>query len=171
MPLIGEDLDQQERHNMKITAVLAMTEHCIIGNKNSLPWHIPEDLRRFRELTTGGVVIMGKNTYFSLPESVRPLPNRRNIVFSADEIAGVECVTSLDALTSLLAHETRPIFVIGGASIYNQFFAANMVDTVELTLITTPYEGDIAVEEFRHQFHEASREVFSEGFFITLIRS
>ena len=68
----------------------------LIGSNNSLPWHIPEDLRRFREFTTGYTVLMGKNTYFSLPEKVRPLPNRRTIVMTRGQIDGVETFSSID---------------------------------------------------------------------------
>lgn len=71
---------------MKIIAILAMTDKGIIGHDNSLIWNIPEDMKHFRELTSGNVVIMGKNTYFSLPEKFRPLPNRRNIVFTHGSI-------------------------------------------------------------------------------------
>lgn len=87
---------------MKITAILAMTNDGIIGKNNSLPWDIPEDLKRFKELTTNQIVIMGRNTFFSLPEKFRPLPNRRNIVFSSEKIADVETVESFEELQKLL---------------------------------------------------------------------
>lgn len=72
--------------NMKIIAVLAMTESLLVGSQNGLPWHIPEDMKRFRELTMSSVVIMGRATYFSLPLQFRPLPGRRNIVLSHEPI-------------------------------------------------------------------------------------
>lgn len=87
---------------MKITAILAMTNEGIIGKNNSLPWNIPEDLKRFKELTTDQVVIMGRNTFFSLPEKFRPLPNRRNIVFSSEKIANIETVENFEELQKLL---------------------------------------------------------------------
>lgn len=87
---------------MKITAILAMTNEGIIGKNNSLPWNIPEDLKRFKELTTDQVVVMGRNTFFSLPEKFRPLPNRRNIVFSSEKIANIETVENFEELQKLL---------------------------------------------------------------------
>jgi dihydrofolate reductase len=90
---------------MKIIAILAMDEHCLIGSHQSLPWHIPEDMKRFRELTTGHTVLMGKNTYFSLPEKVRPLPNRRNIVITRSDISEVETFTDIDECIGFLKKE------------------------------------------------------------------
>lgn len=90
---------------MEIIAVLAMTDSLLIGSKNGLPWHLPEDMKRFKELTTDGIVIMGKTTYFSLPPKFRPLPNRRNIVLSASAIEGVETFESIEVLLSSLEKE------------------------------------------------------------------
>lgn len=78
-----------------------------------LPWHIPEDMKHFRELTKNSVVIMGKNTYFSLPEKFRPLPGRRNIVFTRGSIYEVETVIDISELKHLLHGEERRIFLIG----------------------------------------------------------
>lgn len=82
-----------------------MDESRLIGKSNGLPWHIPEDLKRFREFTTGGIVVMGKNTYFSLPEKVRPLPNRRNIVITRESIEGIECYPSIESCVESLKKE------------------------------------------------------------------
>jgi dihydrofolate reductase len=90
---------------MKIIAILAMDEHCLIGSNQSLPWHIPEDMKRFREFTTGYTVLMGKNTYFSLPEKVRPLPNRRNIVITRSDIPEIETFTDIDLCIKTLKEE------------------------------------------------------------------
>ncbi len=154
----------------KITAILAMTNDGIIGDNNSLIWNIPEDMKRFREFTTGNVVIMGKNTYYSLPSKFRPLPNRRNIVFTPESIEGVECVTNTEQLFQILQNEKRKIFLIGGAMLYNYFFENNLVDEVELTLVEGDCKGDVIVKDFRKNFEETSREQFSHGYFITLIK-
>lgn len=149
-----------------------MDSHRLIGAKNGLPWHIPEDMKRFRLLTSGQVVIMGKNTYNSLPDGFRPLPNRRNIVISRAGTDGAESFDSIEAcLDSLRAEGVQEIFVIGGAMIYNQFFEKWLIDQVDLTLIDGAYDGDIFVDEFRDQFHEVDREAFSKGSFITLVRN
>lgn len=153
---------------MKIIAILAMTNAWVIWKNNSLPWNIPEDLQRFRDMTMWNVVIMGKNTYFSLPEKYRPLPNRRNIVFTSSSIEWVECVQNYRELEALLASEKRKIFLIGGAKLYNYFFEKNLVDEVELTLLDDDYGGDIFIKDFRANFHETARKKFSEWYFISL---
>ena len=82
-----------------------MDKQCLIGSNQALPWHIPEDMKRFRELTTGYAVLMGKNTYFSLPEKVRPLPNRRNIVITRSGISEIETFSDIDECIESLKKE------------------------------------------------------------------
>ena len=154
---------------MKITAILAMDTSLLIGSKNGLPWHIPEDMKQFKEFTTGGIVVMGRNTYLSLPDKFRPLPNRRNIVITRTMIDGVECYSSIDLFIDAMQKETvEQIWLIGWASLYDQFFSRGLVDQVELTLLGGEYEWDIRVSEFRSDFHEVSSTEFSQGQFITL---
>ena len=99
---------------MKITAILAMDISLLIGSKNGLPWHIPEDMKRFKEFTTGGIVVMGRNTYLSLPDKFRPLPNRRNIVITRTMIDGVECYSSIELCVSTLkAEKVEQVWLIG----------------------------------------------------------
>ncbi len=90
---------------MKITAVLAMTDDLLIGNSGTLPWHIPADLKHFKEITDGGIVVMGKNTYLSLPETYRPLPNRRNIVLSRSGFDEIESYSSIEEMLKSLENE------------------------------------------------------------------
>lgn len=86
----------------------------LIGSKNGLPWHIPEDMIRFKEFTTGGIVVMGRNTYMSLPERFRPLPNRRNIVITRTRLDGVECYSSIELFLSAIQKETvEQVWLIG----------------------------------------------------------
>ena len=124
---------------MKITAILAMTEDRVIGCDNELAWHIPEDLAHFKNLTLGQVVIMGRNTFFSLPEKFRPLPGRRNVVLTREKIENVECFADISEMLRALKNEQQKIFVIGGASLYNQFFEKNLIDSVELTLLKNDF--------------------------------
>ncbi len=101
---------------------------------------------------------MGKNTYFSIPESYRPLPNRRNIVLTQESIPGIETYSSIDQfLAAMEIEQNTECCVIGGAKIYDQFFALGLIDTVELTLIDGSHDGDVRVQEFRSNFHEVSR--------------
>lgn len=99
---------------MQITAILAMDSSLLIGSKNGLPWHIPEDMKRFKEFTTGGIVVMGRNTYMSLPERFRPLPHRRNIVITRIPIDGVECYSSIELFISAMQTEKiEQVWLIG----------------------------------------------------------
>lgn len=164
---IAEVLEQQV-YNMNITAILAMTHDGLIGNNNMLAWHIPEDLVHFRKKTKNSVVIMGRNTFFSLPEKFRPLPDRRNIVFTHTNIEWVECVDSVEELEVLLQNEKRKIFLIGGAQLYNYFFKNELIDHVELTLLDGDFAGNVYIDDFREKFFEVSREKFSQWYFISL---
>lgn len=104
---------------MKVSMIYCRNQNKAIGNKGHLLYHIPEDLKRFKKLTTGHTVIMGRKTFQSLPNGL--LPNRRNIVLSKtlDNITGVEVFSSLeDALKS--CEEEDEVFVIGGTEVYRQ---------------------------------------------------
>ncbi len=82
-----------------------MTDDLLIGNSGTLPWHIPADLKHFKEITDGGIVVMGKNTYLSLPETYRPLPNRRNIVLSRSGFDEIESYSSIKEMLQILENE------------------------------------------------------------------
>lgn len=110
-----------------------------IGIRNSLPWHISDDLKRFKAITTGNIIIMGRNTWFSLPK--RPLPNRRNIVLSPDPLdeEGAEEIRTLDAIFDA-CDPNKENFIIGGESMYRQFLP--FVTKVYLTRVEGNYETD-----------------------------
>src|SRR5215510_203186 len=93
-------------------AIAAMSENRVIGAGNKIPWHLPEDFRWFKKMTTGQVVVMGRKTFESIG---RPLPNRETIVLSRSgfQQAGVRTVASLGEID--LARETRAVFICGGA--------------------------------------------------------
>lgn len=120
---------------MRLTLVAAMDEAMAIGLRNGMPWHLPADLRRFRLLTTGHTVLMGRLTWESIG---RPLPNRRNVVVSSSDPsgfpAGVEVYGSLDAAWAAVA-DCDEVFAIGGSKVY----AATLpqADRMVLTLIHT----------------------------------
>jgi len=127
-----------------ISIIVAVAENGVIGDRNTLLWHISEDLRRFKTLTTGHPVVMGRKTCESLG---RPLPNRRNVVITRSEtqIAGCEVVHSLDeALTLFPADEE--VFVIGGAQIYAE--ALPIADRFYLTRVHRDYEGDTRLPDW-----------------------
>lgn len=128
-----------------IAIVVAHASNRVIGRDGGMPWHLPGDLRHFRELTSGGTVVMGRRTFESLPDAFRPLPDRRNIVLSANpdyEAPGAEVRASLDAALAACGGEC---FVIGGGATYAE--ALPRAETVYATEIAAPVEGDVFVPE------------------------
>lgn len=143
---------------MIISIIAALAKNNVIGKKNALPWNLPADLARFREITTGKPVIMGKNTYDSIG---RPLPNRLNIVLSNDRNSKIEGCLVANSLEETLNYVlgAEEVMIIGGASIYKQFLpvAARMY----LTRIHHDFEGDVYFPEFdEKEWQENSREDF-----------
>ena len=130
----------------KISLVVAVSENNAIGKNNQLLWHLPADLKHFKEITTGHTIIMGRKTYESIG---KPLPNRRNIVITRQRdltLANVEVVGSLeDAI--LLCKSEKEVFVIGGAEIYKQALAHS--NRIYLTTVHQIYEGDVFFPELK----------------------
>lgn len=125
-----------------ISIVVAYAENRGIGYRGELPWRLPSDLRRFRELTLGGTVLMGRKTFQSLPDAYRPLPGRRNVVLSGDpgfRADGAEVCATLDEGLDSCGGDC---FVIGGGSIYEQSLPA--VQRVYATLV----QGEPASDTF-----------------------
>jgi len=152
----------------RLVLVAAVARNGVIGRGNALPWHLPEDLKHFKELTLGHAVIMGRKTWESLPERFRPLPGRLNIVVTRnpDYVATGATVTgSLDEAIKVGAGGTAgSCFVIGGAELYAH--ALPLAQRLELTEIGAEVEGDAHFPEFEHaRWHEVRREpgVSAEG--------
>lgn len=133
-----------------------MSSNRVIGVNNTLPWHLSEDLKHFKSLTTGHTIIMGRKTYESIG---RPLPNRRNIVISRNMEAsyeGVEVVHSIENAFSISRNDNE-VFVIGGSNIYQQ--ALSLVDHLYITEIKKSFSGDAYFPEINKQIWvESSRE-------------
>lgn len=126
---------------MAVNLIWAEAADRIIGMDRALPWHLPEDMRRFRELTMGATVVMGRVTWESLPEKFRPLPGRRNIVITRQasyDASGAEVVSSVEQALELAAD--GDVWVIGGASIYEQ--ALPFAERVVRTRVHVQVEGD-----------------------------
>ena len=139
-----------------ITIVLARAINGVIGKDNRLPWHIPGDLRRFKALTMGSAMIMGRKTFDSLPGI---LPGRRHIVMSRDpkwQAEGAEIAHDVDSAIQLAG--TTPISVIGGAAIFELF--EPIADKIELTEVIAEVDGDVSMPDLRSS--ERWREVASE---------
>lgn len=126
---------------MKKIIIAAMDEEKAIGKDGKIPWHYPEDLKQFKDKTTGYSVLMGRKTYESLPEDFRPLPNRENIVLTRsnpDLDERVKIVNSLDEAYEEAKNDK--LFIAGGASVYEQ--TLDSADKMVLTRIPEKHEGD-----------------------------
>jgi dihydrofolate reductase len=120
-----------------IALVVAHSANRVIGRDGGLPWHLPGDLQRFKAITTGGTVVMGRRTYESLPDRFRPLPNRRNVVLTSDPAYGAHGAEVVTELRDALA---GPCFVIGGGDVYAQ--ALPHAGRVYATELEAEVEGD-----------------------------
>lgn len=153
----------------ELALIVAMARGDAIGHGNALPWRIPEDLQRFKALTLGHALIMGRKTHESIG---RPLPGRRNVVVSrtAKHLAGCEVVPSLDAALALVKDDPLP-FVIGGAQLYAE--ALPQVTQLYLTAIDRQVEADVFFPAFdRSVWREVKREQAAtpDVTFIDLVR-
>ena len=144
---------------MKISLVAAIARGGVIGRAGGLPWRIPADMRRFRELTLGHPVVMGRKTWDSLPARFRPLPGRRNVVVTRNaswQGPGAEGAGSLEDALGLVGDAER-VFVIGGGQLYAA--ALPLADELLLTEIDLEVEGDTRFPAWdRGEFDETSRE-------------
>lgn len=130
---------------MNFSIIVAIDEKGGIGKNNTLPWHLPADLKHFKEFTTGGTVIMGRNTWESIPEKFRPLPNRLNIVLTGNlnyhVPEGVKLASSLDGALAIAEGNT---FVIGGAKVFEDAIRHESCSE----LIITKIDGDFNCDTF-----------------------
>jgi len=130
---------------MKISIIAAMSRNRVIGINNTLPWHLPADLKHFKSITLNKTIVMGRKTYESIG---RPLPKRSNIIITrnADFLAeGCTIVHTIDAALAC-ATEQEEVMVIGGASFYEQILPR--ADRIYLTLIDGDFEGDTLFPEY-----------------------
>jgi dihydrofolate reductase len=128
-------------------AIAAMSLNRVIGAGNKIPWHLPEDFKWFKQLTTGNIVVMGRKTFESIG---RPLPNRETVILSRSQFSfpGVRTLSDLSELD--LANESREIFICGGAQIYQQ--ALPFCSDLYLTLVKREVAGDAFFPSFESQF-------------------
>lgn len=143
---------------MKVSLVAAVARGGVIGRDGTMPWRLPEDLRRFRELTAGHPVVMGRRTWDSLPDRFRPLPGRRNLVVTRNSswhADGAERVASLGAALERL-EDASHVFVVGGAQLYAA--ALPLADELLLTELELEVDGDTFFPPFGSDFEEVSRE-------------
>lgn len=126
-----------------ISIIAAIAQNNCIGKDGTLPWHLPEDMKHFRAMTKGKSVIMGRNTWESLPDAFRPLPERTNIVITRTSTYPVpDGVLVYHTLTDAIASQTEAseIIIIGGAQVYAA--AMDMADRLYITHVPMKVDGD-----------------------------
>ena len=149
---------------MYLSLICAMDENLVIGRNNSLPWHLPEDLKYFKQTTMGNSIIMGRKTYESIG---KPLPGRTNIIVSRNreyEVENARVVNSLSEAIELAENiafidGSLEAFVIGGAELFEE--ALTLVNRLHLTMVHAEVDGDTWFPDFEvSDFNEVSREYF-----------
>jgi len=147
-------------------AIAAMSKNRVIGFANRIPWHLPEDFKWFKQLTTGQVVVMGRKTFESIG---KPLANRLTIVLSRtqSDIPGVRVVSALSDID--LRAEAREVFICGGAQIYAQ--ALPLCSDLYLTLVNRTVDGDAFFPRFEDRFDLVERIIDQDEFSILHYRS
>ena len=151
-----------------------MTKNHGIGYNNKLPWYIPDDLKRFKKLTTGSIIVMGRKTWDSLP--IKPLPNRKNIILSRDNISrdnisrdnisrdiSNENILFINDL-NLINNIKSDIWIIGGSEIYKLALNKLHIDNIYVTEINNDYECDKFFPEIPNNFnisYEEYNELYS----------
>lgn len=161
--------------------IYARASNGVIGKDNAMPWHLPEDMAHFKQLTGGCAVIMGRKTWDSLPPRFRPLPGRTNIVVTRQAQWRAEGALRADSLEQALeqaraatAQAGQPVWVMGGAQIYAQ--ALHLASRVEVTEIAQAFEGDAYAPTLGAEWIEAERSthVSSNGLpfaFVSYVRA
>jgi dihydrofolate reductase (trimethoprim resistance protein) len=133
---------------MTVSLVAARALNQVIGNGPNIPWRVKGEQKLFREITLGGILIMGRKTFESIG---KPLPGRSTIIVSRNltyKAQGCQTARSLEAALQLTAEDPRPVFIVGGGEIYRQALEQQLVDTVHLTTIQTEVEGDVMFPTF-----------------------
>lgn len=152
---------------MILSAIAAMAKNRVIGKDNKLPWHLPEDLKFFKEKTKGKIMIMGRKTFESLG---KPLPNRFHVVITRNpdykfEDPNVEVVSNLQQAMELCHMLTtkykakfgEEVFVVGGGEIYRE--SLDIVDRIYLTVIEQDFAGDAKFPEFKESDFELTQKI------------
>jgi len=150
---------------IKISIIAAIGKNRELGKKGQIPWHISEDFRRFRTLTSGHTVIMGRKTWESLP--VKPLPGRTNIIVTRDSAFSLarpglaRLAGSFEGAIEIAkkAERNNEIFIIGGGQIYQQAIQKGLVDKLYLTIV----EGNFKADTFFPDYSQFKKIVFEES--------
>lgn len=155
----------------EIVLVVAIADNGVIGKDGAIPWHIPADLKRFKALTMGHTIVMGRKTWDSLPQ--KPLPGRTNVVVTRQADWKAEGAVTATSLEQAIGGTSGPVMVIGGAEIYAR--ALPLATRIELTEVHRAYDGDAQFPLDRRGWTETLREkhVTKDGLrysYVTLTR-
>ena len=138
----------------EIVLVVAIADNGVIGKDGGIPWHISEDLKRFKALTLGHTIVMGRKTWDSLPR--KPLPGRVNVVVTRQQDWHAEGAITASSLGKATAGTSGTVMVIGGGEIYER--ALPLASRIELTEVHKAFDGDARFELDRTGWHETARE-------------
>ncbi|MHC9089464.1 dihydrofolate reductase [Tenacibaculum sp. IMCC1] len=142
-----------------ITLIAAIAKNNALGKDNDLIWHLPADLKRFKKVTTGHPILMGRNTFESIG---KPLPNRTSIIITRNNNYFVDgCLMANSIEQAIELTEGKDVFIIGGAQIYKDALEQNLVDRLDITLIHHEFEADAFFPEINMEiWKEVAREDF-----------
>ncbi|MBL4643597.1 MAG: dihydrofolate reductase [Flavobacteriaceae bacterium] len=143
-----------------ITIIAAIANNNALGRDNDLIWHLPADLKRFKKVTSGHHILMGRNTFESIG---KPLPNRTTVIITRNSDYKAEGCIVVDSIEKAIdvAKEDEQIFIIGGAQIYKQTIASNLVDQLDITKVHHAFDADVFFPEIDTAiWKEVSREGF-----------
>ena len=146
---------------MKVSLIVAVSENGVIGKDNDLIWHLPKDMKFFKDTTIGHHVIMGRRNFESIPHKYSPLPNRTNVVITrqTDYTAeGCIVVSSIETAIQIAKKngDAEP-FIIGGGKIYKLALGANLVDKIYLTKVHHSFKGDTFFPELSSDWKETNK--------------
>ena len=148
---------------MKVSLIVAVSENGVIGKDNDLIWHLPKDMRFFKETTLNHHVIMGRKNFESIPHKYRPLPNRTNVIITRNSDYKAEgCVVVNSVKQGLeVAKENgdKEPFIIGGGQIYKLALENNLVDKIYLTKVHHAFDGDTFFPELNNEWKEVHKTV------------
>lgn len=153
---------------MRVALIAAIAKNRVIGKEGKLPWHIPEDLKRFKQRTLHHPVVMGRKTFESLQH---PLPQRRTIVITSHRIPSVETYRSLEEALDVLRDE-KIVFIIGGSLLFRE--ALPLATDLYFTLLSFDAEGDVVFPEYeefvKEHFTLATEETTNFGKYVHYVR-
>ena len=143
-----------------ITIIAAIAKNNALGKDNNLIWHLPADLKRFKKVTTGHHILMGRNTFESIG---KPLPNRTTVIITRNKRYKKEgCKVAYSIEKALdIAKDDNQIFIIGGAQVYKQTMEKNLADRLDITIVHQEFEADVFFPKIDLKiWKEVSREDF-----------